>query len=127
MEKIFYDNTLIAIRLKRLKNGVISLTEPSEPLQVLGHKRNRGEYIKAHIHEPKKRVTEKLQECLMVVKGKIIIDLYSPTKKFFKSVHLSAGDIVIFMNGGHGVHILDDSEIIEVKNGPFVEDKELIE
>jgi len=30
------------------------------------------------------------------------------------------------MNGGYGIKILSDSELIEVKNGPFVEDKELI-
>lgn len=127
MEKIFYDNTLLAIRVKRLKNGAVPLTDPLEPLQVLTHKRKKGKYTKAHIHTPKKRVTGKLQECLVMIKGEIKIDLYTPRKKFFKSIYLSAGEVVVFMNGGHAVHLLKDSEIIEIKNGPFVEDKVLIE
>lgn len=128
MEKIIYNNTLIAIRVKKLKKGAIPLTDPLEPLQVLSHKRQKGSrYTKAHIHKPKKRITQKLQECLVVIKGKIKIDLYTPQKKFFKSIYLSAHEAVIFMNGGHAVHIVEDSEIIEVKNGPFVEDKVSIE
>ncbi len=127
MEKIVYKNTLIAIRIKKLKNGAIPLTNPLEPLQVLAHKRGVGKHTKAHTHTPKKRVTQRLQECLVVLKGKIKIDLYAPDKKFFKSIYVSAGQTVILMSGGHAVHILKDSEIIEVKNGPFVQDKVLIE
>lgn len=127
MEKIIYNNTLIAIRVKRFKNGAIPLTDPHEPLQVLVHKRQKGKHTQAHLHTPKKRITQKLQECLVIMKGRIKIDFYGLDKKFFKSIYVSAGEIIIFMNGGHAVHILEDSEIIEVKNGPFVEDKVLIE
>ncbi len=126
MEKIIYNNTLIAIRIKKFKNGVTSLTDPSEPLQLVIHKRSTGEYTKAHAHTPKRRVTENLQECLVVIKGKIKIDFYTPDKKYFKSISVSSGEVIILMSGGHGVHILKDSEIIEIKNGPFIEDKVLI-
>ncbi len=127
MEKIFYKNTLIAVRFKKFKNGAIPLTDPLEPIQVLVHKRQKGKSTKAHMHAPKKRVTQKLQECLVVMKGKIKIDLYGPDKKLFKSIYLAIGQVLIFMNGGHAVHLLEDSEIVEVKNGPFVEDKILLE
>ena len=127
MEKIIYNNTLLAIVFKKFKSGAVPLTDPLEPLQVLVHKRQRGKYTKAHMHKPAQRITQKLQECLVVMKGKIKIDLYAPDKKFFKSTYLSLHEIVIFMNGGHAVHLLKDSEIVEVKNGPFVEDKVLIE
>lgn len=99
------------------------ITDPDESLQLVIHKRSAGEYTKAHIHAPKKRITKKLHECLVVIKGKIKVDFYTPDKKYFKSIYLSAGEAIIFMNGGHGVHILKDSEIIEIKNGPFIEDK----
>lgn len=127
MEKIIYNNTLIAIRIQKLKNGVVPLTDSLESLQILSHKRKSGEYTKAHIHIPKVRVTQKLQECLVVIKGKIKIDLYGSDKKFIKNIYLSVGQAVIFMNGGHGVRMVKDSEIIEVKNGPFAQDKVLIE
>ena len=123
MEKIIYNNNVIAIRIKKFKNGITPFTDPNEPLQLVLHKRASGEYTKAHSHAPKKRITEKLQECLVVIKGRIKIDFYTPDKKYFKSIYLSSGEIVIFVSGGHGVHILKDSEIIEIKNGPFIEDK----
>ena len=126
MEKIIHNDILIAVRIKKFKKGVMSLTDPNEPLQLVVHKRSEGEYTKAHTHTPKKRITERLQECLVVVKGKIKIDFYGMNKEYFKSIYLSTGEVVIFMNGGHGVHILKNSEIIEIKNGPFIEDKILI-
>ena len=67
-----------------------------------------------------------MQECIIVKKGKIRVDLYGPDKKMFKKVVLKTGDLLILLNGGYGIHILEDAEMIELKNGPFVEDKVLI-
>lgn len=127
MEKIIYKDSLIAVLFKKFKKGAIPLTDHSEPLQLVAFKYPKGRYVKAHIHKPKKRLTQKLQECLVVINGKIKIDLYSPDKKFIKSISLSRGEAVILLNGGHGVHMLEDSKIFEIKNGPFVEDKVFIE
>ena len=126
MEKITHNNVLIAIKINKIKNGVMSPTDPGEPLQIVTHKRSAGEITKPHAHAQKKRTTETLQECLVVIKGKIKIDFYGANKKFFKSIYLSSGETIIFISGGHGVHILEDSEIVEIKNGPFIEDKILI-
>lgn len=103
------------------------VTDPKEPLQLVAFKHKAGKYTKAHIHKPRKRITQGLQEFLIVTKGKIKIDLYAPDKKIFKSIYLTAGQAVIFMHGGHAVRVLKDSEILEVKNGPFIEDKVFIE
>lgn len=126
MEKIFHNNTLIAIRVKKFKNGSAPLTDPREPLQLVTLKHQKGTYLKAHIHTPKKRVTQRLQECIIVRKGKVKVDLYTPTKKFFKYIYLTIGETLIVVNGGYGIHMLKDSELFELKNGPFVEDKILI-
>lgn len=127
MEKIIYKNTLLAIRFKEFKDGAIPLTDPSEPLQLLVHKRPKGKHTPAHLHLPKKRVTQRLQECLVVMKGKIRVELYGPDKKFFKNIFLSPGEVLLLIAGGHAVHLVKDSEIVEIKNGPFIDDKELIE
>jgi hypothetical protein len=127
VEKIFYKNTLIAIKFKKFKKGAMPITDPMEPLQLVAFKHPEGKYTKAHIHKPRKRITQRLQECLVMIKGKIKIDLYSPDKKFFKSIYLSQGQAAILMNGGHAVSVLKNSEILEFKNGPFVEDKNFIE
>lgn len=127
IERILYRNALFAIRLKSFTNGTIPLTDPLEPLQVLAYNRERGKYTKAHFHKTKKRVTQQLQECLVVIKGKLKINIYNSQKEFFKTLYLTAGQAVIFIRGGHAVHSVSDSEFIEIKNGPFLEDKEFIE
>lgn len=126
MEKIYYQDTLIAIRMKTIASGSVPITDGSEPLQLVTLKHPKGAYLKAHLHTPKKRQTETLQECLIVRKGKIKIDLYTPQRVFFKYVYLGVGEVLILVQGGYGIHILKDSELIEVKNGPFIEDKVLI-
>lgn len=124
--EIKYKNKLVAIFLSRLPNGSIPQTEGKEPLQLVTLKHPKGKYLVAHAHKSTPRKTEKMQECLVVKKGKIMIDLYGPDKKMFKKLTMKTGDLLIILNGGLGIHILEDAEIIELKNGPFVEDKVLI-
>ena len=126
MDKIFYKNRLIGVRLKKIPRGSIPMTDEIEPLQIVTLKHSRSTYLKAHMHSPKRRMTRKLQECLMVKKGKVKIDLYGPDKKLFKKIILKSGDFFLLVAGGYGIHLLENSELIEVKNGPFKEDKVLI-
>ena len=123
MEKFFYKNVLIGIRIKAFRNGSNPATDAKEPLQVLMSKHKKKHSVKAHIHSPHKRIIWRIQECLMMKKGKIKVDFYTPDKKYFKSIYLKQGEALILAAGGHGVTFLEDSEIIEVKSGPFQEDK----
>lgn len=124
--EIRYKNKLVAVFLGRFPDGSIPQTEGIEPLQLVTLKHPKGKYLLAHAHKPTKRQTDKLQECLIVKKGKIKIDLYGPDKKMFKKITMKIGDLLILLNGGYGIHILEDAEMIELKNGPFIEDKVLI-
>ncbi len=124
--EIRYKNKLIAIVLGNFPKGSIPQTGGQEPLQLVTLKHPKGKYLLAHTHKPTPRQTAKMQECLVIKKGKIRVDLYGPDKKMFKKVTLKTGDLLILLNGGYGIHILEDAELIELKNGPFVEDKVLI-
>lgn len=126
MEKIFYKDTLVAIKISSFPKGSTPLTDPYGPLQLVTLKHPKGAYLKAHMHKPKKRVTQKLQECLVVKKGKIKVNLYSPDKVKFKKIFLKEGQLLFMVNGGLGITVIADCEIMEFKNGPFVEDKVLI-
>ena len=123
---IKYKNKLVAIFLGKFPKGSIPQTDGQEPLQLVTLKHPKGKYLLAHTHRPMPRKTAKMQECIIVKKGKIRVDLYGPDKKMFKKVTMKAGDLLILLNGGYGIHILEDAEMIELKNGPFVEDKVLI-
>lgn len=97
-------------------------TEPKESLGLLTLKYPKGHKFKAHIHVPIKRTASKVQECFIVKKGKIRIDLYSPDKKFVKKIILKKGEAYLSMRGGHHLHMLEDSEVWEIKNGPLKKD-----
>jgi len=126
MQKITYKGLLLGIKIDKITNGSNPITDPKEFVQVVTLKHSKGQYLKAHTHTPKLRQTAKLQECMIVKKGKVKLDLYNPDKKLVKIIHLNSGQGYISLNGGIGIHILKDAEIIEVKNGPFIEDKILI-
>lgn len=123
---MFYKKKIVAIFLGRFPNGSIPQTDGKEPLQLVTLKHPKGKYLLAHAHKPTKRQTEKMQECLIVKKGKIKVDLYGPDKKMFRKLTMKTGDLLILLNCGIGIHILEDAEIIELKNGPFIEDKVLL-
>ena len=126
MAEIKYKNKLVAILLGRFTDGSIPQTDSKEPLQLVTLKHPKGKYLLAHTHKPTERKTSKMQECLIVKKGKIKIDLYGPDKKMFKKIILKAGDLLFLVNGGYGIHVLENAEMIELKNGPFIEDKVLL-
>lgn len=129
MEKIFYKDVLVGILITSMPDGSVPLTDGGEPLQMVALKHPKGAYLKAHAHAPRERVTQSLQEALIVKKGRVSIDLYAKEESGFikfKTVELAVGEVFILMNGGYGINMLEDSELIEVKNGPFLEDKVLI-
>lgn len=127
LDKIEYRGETVALKIRSFKWGSRPLTSPREAIQVLSIKRQASEEVPAHYHKPLRRVTNSLQECLVVRYGKIKVDFYSPGNyKKFKHIFLKEGDVLIILKGGHRLHYLAESEIVEIKNGPYVDDKELI-
>lgn len=126
MEKIFYKKDLVAIKITKIPKGSTPLTDPVYPLQIVSLSHPKGKYLVAHTHSPKKRVTNFLQECLIVKKGKIKIELYSKDKTKFKKLFLKEGQMLLMVNGGLSITVIEDCEALEFKNGPFAEDKVLI-
>lgn len=98
--------------------------EFSQQLGMLTHK--KGTSIKKHRHKLIKREIFQTQEVLLLLKGKLKIDLYNNEEKKLKSVILNPGDSILLAQGGHSVEILEDSKIIEIKQGPYsgLEEKE---
>lgn len=121
-----YKNTLIGIRISVFPKGSTPHTDQQEPIGLLTLNHPKGTYLKAHIHIPVRRIAPKVQECFIVRKGKVRVDLYGPDKKFVKYIFLREGQAFLSMNGGHGFHVLEDCEIWEVKNGPLKKDKVFI-
>ncbi len=89
--------------------------------QQLGYmNRPKGYVIPPHDHNAVPRTIEWTQEVLIVRSGKVRLDLYEPVNREYIESHvLMPGDIVLRAHGGHGFVMLEQSEIVEVKQGPY--------
>ena len=104
------------------KEGVCFLTpgDFSQQLAFISHK--SGKVIPAHVHNVTKRKIHTTQETLFIKKGKVKINFYNNNKTYFDSRTLGAGDVILLVSGGHGFEILNDVAMVEVKQGPYVND-----
>ena len=50
------------------------------------------------------------------------MDFYDDDQHYLESRELVAGDVILLVTGGHGFEVLEELEMIEVKQGPFVGD-----
>tara|TARA_B100000965_G_scaffold276953_1_gene234742 strand:- start:816 stop:1235 length:420 start_codon:yes stop_codon:yes gene_type:complete len=123
-KKILY---ALIIKKKRrfIKSGVDFITKDNDLLQLgfINHKKNH--HIKSHIHLKKPRLINYCTEVLLVEKGKVQIKFFDNNNSDIKKDKiLNKGDIIILFQGGHGFKILEKTQIIEIKQGPYVEGKD---
>ena len=57
-------------------------------------------------------------------KGRVRIDFFDDSRRHLESRILSPGDIILLATGGHGFEVLEDCEMIEVKQGPYAGDRD---
>lgn len=128
IENIESDGKTLAIILRTEfnKNGIEFLT-PNNFTQQLGYMKREKDYvIKPHIHNPFERNINMTKEVLFIKSGKVRVDFYFDNKEYFKSTILNKGDVILLAYGGHGLYMLEESEIIEVKQGPYADDLDKI-
>lgn len=123
IETIACDNQTIAIIVYRdyHVDGIKFLSPADFSLQ-LGHmSRPAGYQVIPHIHNPVQRHTIGTQEVLFIKKGVVRVDFYALDQRYIESRQLTAGDLILLAGAGHGIEVLEDATIVEVKNGPFME------
>ena len=126
IEEIQYNNKILALIIHNSfkKDGIEFFTPNDFGLQVGYMKRPKEYFIKPHIHYQIPRTVSTLQEVLFIKTGKIRVDFYDDNKKYLVSEILSKGDIILLIECGHGFFMMEESEIIEVKQGPYLEEKD---
>ncbi|PWS26427.1 hypothetical protein DHW03_16740 [Pedobacter yonginense] len=127
VEKIEHQGILLAIiiRANYEKDG-ISFFTPNDFSQQLGYmNRKKGYLIEPHIHKLIERKVVLTQEVLYIKSGKVLVNFYDEAQRYLENRIVSTGDVILLANGGHGFEMLEDSEMIEIKQGPYVgeEDK----
>lgn len=105
--------------------GIHFFTENQLSQQLAYMKHPAGKLIEPHVHNPVPREVHYTQEVLFIKRGKVRVDFYSDEQEFLESRVLETGDTILLATGGHGFEMLEETEMIEVKQGPYAgeEDK----
>jgi len=119
--KIEYKKKLLGFIIKSSfkKEGIEFLTPYVFSQQLAFMRRPKGYVITPHKHLLLLRKIRDTQETLFIRKGKVRIDFYWNNRHYLESRIVQKGDVVFLASGGHGFECIKDSEIIEVKQGPF--------
>ena len=122
IEHVKHSTTTLALIVRSTfsKPGVTFLTEPNLYQQLAYMNHPKGKVIEPHLHNKVERHLDSTQEVLFIRKGILQVDFYDQEKHFLESRKLFAGDVILLVSGGHGFKILEDIEMYEVKQGPFM-------
>lgn len=121
IEQITHNDQIIAIIIRHnyLNNGITFFTPDDFSQQLAYMHHPKGKVIQPHVHNVVKREVLYTKEVLFIKKGKIRADFYTDDREYICSKILEAGDIILLAAGGHGFEIIDDTEMFEVKQGPY--------
>ncbi len=128
IEEIKKKNKLIAliIRNEYSCEGVNFITPDVYSQQVAYMHHPAGRVIDAHRHNIVHRNVVMTQEVLFIKKGRLRADFYDEYEDYLESRELNAGDVILLISGGHGFKALEELEMIEVKQGPYVGENDKI-
>jgi len=124
-EVVFNDEMYaIIIRSDYAEEGIKFFTPGSFSQQLAYMKHPKGKEIVPHVHNKVTREVHYTNEVLVIKKGKLRVDFYDIEERYLESRVLGGGDILLLSSGGHGFEVLEDLEMIEVKQGPFAGDND---
>ena len=125
IEHVLVDGRIAAIIVRaEFRPDGIKFVTPDDFSQQLGFMRRPvGYVIQPHIHKQVDRETTLTQEVLYVRSGRVRVDFYGDDERLRESREIRTGDVVLLSSGGHGFEMLEESELIEVKQGPYMDDK----
>jgi mannose-6-phosphate isomerase-like protein (cupin superfamily) len=126
IEEIVHNKVLLAIIVSsRFREPGVHFFTPDNLSQQLAYMKHPvGKKIEAHVHNRIPRDVEFTQEVLIIRKGKLQVDFYDQEKNYLKSRILEEGDTVFLAAGGHGFEVLEEVEMIEVKQGPHAGERD---
>lgn len=80
-----------------------------------------GKALQAHSHNEVARSVAWTQEVLYIRTGRVLAEIYDTADQKVAELEAAAGDLLVLLRGGHGYRILEDgTQVLEIKNGPYV-------
>ena len=126
IERISYNDELLATIVygSFQSDGIHFFSEEKNSQQVVFIKHPSGKVVQAHIHNSVERAIYDTTEVLILRKGKLRVNFYAAGNEFLMSRFLQKDDLIILLKGGHGFDVIEDVEMIEVKQGPYLGDRD---
>jgi len=128
MEIVKFNDQIICIIIRNdySSQGVEFFTPENFSQQMAYMSHPPKKLIEPHVHKKNTRSIFFTQEVLFIKRGKIRVDIYNDEKKYIKSRILCKGDVILLASGGHGFEVLEELEMIEVKQGPYSREEDKI-
>lgn len=126
IENIVHNEKLLSviIRADHKSEGIQFFTPDDFSQQLAYMNRAKNYVIPPHVHNAVQRDVHLTQEVLVIKSGKVRVDYYDDDRNYLESRILNEGDVVLLANGGHGFEMLETSEMIEIKQGPYVGERD---
>lgn len=109
----------VLIRANFKKDGIEFFTDDNSSQQLGYMNRPEGYVIAPHRHNLVPREVKLTQEVLYIKSGKVRVDFYDNDQTYLHSTIVTTGDVILLADGGHGFKMLEQSEMIEIKQGPY--------
>jgi len=126
IQEIKHRDQLLGIKISNnyAEPGIHFFTPDDFSQQLAFMKHPVGKIIQPHVHNEVAREVQFTKEVLFIRKGKIRVDFYTDEQNYIESHILETGDVILLSEGGHGFEILEETEMIEVKQGPYAGEKD---
>ena len=126
IEEIKAGDQLLAVIVSRdfHEPGIHFFTRNDLSQQLAYMRHPAGKTIDPHVHNPVSRNVHYTQEVLLIKKGRLRVDFYDDSQEYLESRVLHGGDVILLATGGHGFEVLEEIEMIEVKQGPYAGDQD---
>ena len=99
-------------------------TEDSLDIQVASFKFKKDDNIDRHYHLAQNRSISTTSEVIYVISGILEVSIYDDEMDLVKTAEIDNGKIIVLLSGGHEIKIIEDSNFIEVKQGPYDEEND---
>lgn len=121
IQNIYNSQNLLAVIIRSsFREPGVHFATPNSFSQQLAYMRHpAGKVIAPHVHNSVARQVHFTQEVLLIRSGVIRVDFYDQSQNYLESTELVAGDVILLASGGHGFEVIEDLEMIEVKQGPY--------
>jgi hypothetical protein len=126
IQQIIHEGVFLSLIIRKdyQKEGIEFFTPDDFSQQLAYMHHPQGKIIQPHVHNLVPREVRFTQEVLFIKKGRLRVDFYDDNQKYLESHILEAGDVILLATGGHGFEVLEEVEMIEVKQGPYTGDKD---